>query len=100
MVDLPGLTKVPVGDQPDDIEVQIRNLVMEYITNENSIILAVSAANNDIANSESLKLGREVDPLGERTLAVVTVSSSSSQSPSLTSVVGALSMAVASDSCR
>lgn len=72
MVDLPGLTKVPVGDQPDDIEVQIRNLVMEYITNENSIILAVSAANNDIANSESLKLGREVDPLGERTLAVVT----------------------------
>eukprot|EP01147_Barroeca_monosierra_P008546 gene8546-993_t len=72
MVDLPGLTKVPVGDQPEDIETQIRSLVMEYISNDNSIILAVSAANNDIANSESLKLAREVDPMGERTLAVIT----------------------------
>nr|XP_022300336.1 dynamin-1-like protein [Crassostrea virginica] len=72
LVDLPGMTKVPVGDQPEDIEMQIRDLCMEYIQNPNSIILAVCAANTDMATSESLKLAREVDPDGRRTLAVVT----------------------------
>jgi len=72
LVDLPGLTKVPVGDQPEDIETQIRALVSKYIVNPNSIILAVSPANADIATSESIKLARDVDPDGRRTLAVVT----------------------------
>merc|ERR1712110_126873 len=36
------------------------------------IILAVSPANADIATSESIKLARDVDPDGRRTLAVVT----------------------------
>lgn len=45
---------------------------MHYIENEKSIILAVSAANTDLATSESLKFAREVDPNGERTLAVLT----------------------------
>jgi len=72
LVDLPGLTKVPVGDQPEDIETQIRQLVSKYIVNPNSIILAVSPANADIATSESIKLARDVDPDGRRTLAVVT----------------------------
>jgi len=45
---------------------------MEYIENPNAIILAVSPANADIATSESIKLAREVDPDGERTLGVVT----------------------------
>ncbi len=61
-----------MGDQPDDIENQIRALLMKYITNPNCIILAVSAANADIATSESIKLARDVDPDGRRTLAVVT----------------------------
>lgn len=72
LVDLPGITKVPVGDQPQDIEDQIRELILKYISNDNSIILAVSPANTDFANSESLKLAREVDPDGDRTLAVLT----------------------------
>ena len=72
LIDLPGLTKIPVGDQPADIEIQIRDLISEYITNKNSIILAVTAANTDIATSEALKLAREVDPHGIRTLAVIT----------------------------
>ncbi|XP_055385954.1 dynamin-1-like protein [Condylostylus longicornis] len=72
LVDLPGLTKVPVGDQPDDIENQIKDLIFKYIENPNSIILAVTAANNDMATSESLKLAKDVDPDGRRTLAVVT----------------------------
>ncbi|KAK8736500.1 hypothetical protein OTU49_005039 [Cherax quadricarinatus] len=72
VVDLPGLTKVPVGDQPDDIETQIHELILYYIGNPNSIILAVTSANMDMATSESLKMAKEVDPDGRRTLAVVT----------------------------
>ncbi|XP_072567858.1 dynamin-1-like protein isoform X1 [Paramormyrops kingsleyae] len=72
LVDLPGITKVPVGDQPKDIEVQIRDLILKHISNPNCIILAVTAANTDMATSEALKLAREVDPDGRRTLAVVT----------------------------
>ncbi|AWP08167.1 Dynamin-1-like protein [Scophthalmus maximus] len=72
LVDLPGITKLPVGDQPKDIELQIRELIVKYISNPNSIILAVTAANTDMATSEALKVAREVDPDGRRTLAVVT----------------------------
>ncbi|KXL46966.1 hypothetical protein M433DRAFT_3607 [Acidomyces richmondensis BFW] len=72
LVDLPGLTKVPIGDQPTDIEKQTRHLITEYIAKPNSIILAVSPANVDIVNSESLKLARYVDPTGKRTIGVLT----------------------------
>ncbi|XP_043397005.1 dynamin-1-like protein isoform X12 [Chelonia mydas] len=66
------MTKVPVGDQPKDIELQIRELILRFISNPNSIILAVTAANTDMATSEALKIAREVDPDGRRTLAVIT----------------------------
>ncbi|EAQ92531.1 conserved hypothetical protein [Chaetomium globosum CBS 148.51] len=59
LVDLPGLTKT-------------RNLISEYIAKPNSIVLAVSPANVDIVNSEALKLARHVDPLGRRTIGVLT----------------------------
>ncbi|KAI9489837.1 putative vacuolar dynamin-like GTPase VpsA [Zychaea mexicana] len=72
MVDLPGLTKVPIGDQPKDIEKQIREMILKYITKPNAIILAVTAANTDLANSDGLKLAREVDPEGLRTIGVLT----------------------------
>jgi dynamin 1-like protein len=72
LVDLPGMTKVAVGDQPADIEEQIRDLSMQYISNPNAIILAVSSANIDLANSDAIKLAQSVDPLGERTVGVIT----------------------------
>lgn len=72
LVDLPGLTKVPIGDQPSDIEKQTRTLILEYIAKPNSIILAVSPANVDLVNSEALKLARQVDPMGRRTIGVLT----------------------------
>ncbi|KAI9664259.1 MAG: vacuolar protein sorting-associated protein 1 [Alyxoria varia] len=72
LVDLPGLTKVPVGDQPRDIERQIREMVLKQITKPNAIILAVTAGNTDLANSDGLKLAREVDPEGQRTIGVLT----------------------------
>lgn len=72
LVDLPGLTKVPVGNQPKDIERQIKEMVLKFIHKPNSIILAVTAANQDLANSDGLKLAREVDPEGQRTIGVLT----------------------------
>ncbi|XP_040565884.1 dynamin-1-like protein isoform X2 [Lepeophtheirus salmonis] len=72
LVDLPGITKVPIGDQPEDIENQIKELIQDYISNPNSIILAISPANTDIATSESIKFAKDVDPTGARTLAVIT----------------------------
>lgn len=64
LVDLPGMTKVPVGDQPPDIEFQIRDMLMQFVTKENCLILAVSPANSDLANSDALKVAKEVDPQG------------------------------------
>lgn len=72
LVDLPGLTRVPVGDQPRDIERQIQEMVLKQISKPNAIILAVTAANTDLANSDGLKLAREVDPEGQRTIGVLT----------------------------
>jgi replication fork clamp-binding protein CrfC len=64
LIDLPGMTKVPVGDQPQDIEQQIRSMLMEFITKESCLILAVSPANTDLANSDALKIAKEVDQQG------------------------------------
>lgn len=64
LVDLPGMTRVPVGDQPKDIEKQIKDMILKYITKTNAIILALTAANTDLANSDGLKMAREVDPEG------------------------------------
>uniref|UniRef100_A0AAR2LW66 Dynamin-2 n=1 Tax=Pygocentrus nattereri TaxID=42514 RepID=A0AAR2LW66_PYGNA len=72
LVDLPGMTKVPVGDQPADIESQIRDMIMQFVTKENCLLLAVSPANSDLANSDALKIAKEVDPQGLRTIGVIT----------------------------
>ncbi|XP_014899706.1 dynamin-1a isoform X3 [Poecilia latipinna] len=72
LVDLPGMTKVPVGDQPADIEAQIRDMLLQFVTKENCLMLAVSPANSDLANSDALKIAKEVDPQGMRTIGVIT----------------------------
>jgi len=64
MVDLPGITKVPVGDQPSDIEARVRSMILSYIKHETCIILAVSPANADLANSDALQMARIADPDG------------------------------------
>ncbi|CAM0904934.1 unnamed protein product [Alopecurus aequalis] len=72
LVDLPGITRVPVGDQPSDIESRIRTMIMQYIKHPSCIILAVSPANADLANSDALQLARLGDPDGSRTIGVIT----------------------------
>ncbi|XP_057203144.1 dynamin-3 isoform X4 [Triplophysa rosa] len=72
LIDLPGMTKIAVGDQPADIEHQIRDMIMQFITRESCLILAVTPANTDLANSDALKVAKEVDPQGLRTIGVIT----------------------------
>ncbi|XP_075903943.1 dynamin-2 isoform X1 [Nelusetta ayraudi] len=72
LIDLPGMTKVAVGDQPHDIEHQIRDMLLQFITKESCLILAVTPANTDLANSDALKIAKEVDPQGMRTIGVIT----------------------------
>jgi dynamin 1-like protein len=64
LVDLPGITKVPVGDQPTDIEARIRTMILSYIKHKTCIILAVSPANADLSNSDALQIARNADPDG------------------------------------
>jgi hypothetical protein len=72
LVDLPGLTKIAVEDQPPDIADQIERMVNLYISPDNAIILAITPATQDLANSDSLIAARRVDPLGNRTIGVLT----------------------------
>eukprot|EP01117_Protostelium_nocturnum_P005062 TRINITY_DN1831_c0_g1_i1.p1 TRINITY_DN1831_c0_g1~~TRINITY_DN1831_c0_g1_i1.p1 ORF type:complete len:608 (-),score=242.12 TRINITY_DN1831_c0_g1_i1:19-1842(-) len=47
-------------------------MVKSYISKPNSIILAITAANTDLTNSDALQMAKEVDPDGNRTLGVLT----------------------------
>lgn len=72
LVDLPGLVKNALPGQPPDIDVQIARCVMEYIKRPNAIILAVCAANADLATADALNAASKVDPNGDRTVGVLT----------------------------
>ncbi|KAI8498026.1 Mx1p [Branchiostoma belcheri] len=72
LIDLPGIARVPVGGQPEDIGDQTKALIREYIQMDETIILAVVPCNVDIATTEALKMAKEVDPDGSRTLGVLT----------------------------
>jgi GTP-binding protein EngB required for normal cell division len=72
LVDLPGITRVPVQGQPEDIYDQISKIIKDYIAPKESIILNVLSATVDFPTCESIRMSQQVDRTGERTLAVVT----------------------------
>jgi len=72
LVDLPGLTKVPIDGQPASIVQELEDMARNFVKGENTIILAVTPANADLATSDALRLAREVDPAGDRTVGVLT----------------------------
>ena len=74
VVDLPGIARLTVADQPKDIYKQTTNLIRKYISQEGTLILCVVPANVDIATVESITLAREVDSSGIRTIGVITKS--------------------------
>ncbi|THV02754.1 hypothetical protein K435DRAFT_716304 [Dendrothele bispora CBS 962.96] len=71
LIDLPGYVQIASMDQPDSLREKISSLCEKYIREPN-IILAVCAADVDLANSPALRASRKVDPLGLRTIGVVT----------------------------
>ncbi|CAG9460857.1 unnamed protein product [Pedinophyceae sp. YPF-701] len=72
LVDLPGITRVAVDGQADDIEEQVKRMIQRYISREAAVVLCVLPANVDFSTAECIKMARAVDPEGERTLGVVT----------------------------
>ena len=71
LIDLPGYIQVSGLDQPEELKQKISDLCDKYIQAPN-VILAISAADVDLANSTALRASRRVDPRGERTIGVVT----------------------------
>lgn len=71
LIDLPGYIQVAGSGQPEELKSKIAELCEKYIRPPN-VILAISAADVDLANSTALKASRRIDPRGERTIGVIT----------------------------
>merc|ERR1719162_2262192 len=72
LTDLPGLTEIAVDGQPPELPQRIEDLVRKYAKQPGNIIVAVSAGTADLATSKALKVAREVDPHGERSIGIFT----------------------------
>lgn len=72
LIDLPGITRVPVGKQPANIEEITKKMAKKYCDDPMTIILCVIQANSDIAVSDGLQMARDIDKEGKRTLGVLT----------------------------
>jgi dynamin 1-like protein len=66
------MTKIATDGQPLSIVRELEDMTRHYIKGDNVIILAVSPANADIATSEAMRMVKEYDPEGLRTVGVVT----------------------------
>ena len=72
LFDLPGIFRVPIGDCPRNIELITQNITQKYIEEPLTIILCVIPANNDIRPFASLRMAKEIDESGERTIGILT----------------------------
>lgn len=72
LVDLPGIFHSQTADQSQADKEIVDQLLEHYMRQKKSIILAVLAANNQLANQRVLGEAKRHDPLGLRTLGVVT----------------------------
>jgi GTP-binding protein EngB required for normal cell division len=72
LIDLPGITRVPLPGQPEDIERITKEMAGRYCKDPRTIILCVLSANADMSTSDGLQMARKWDPSGERTIGVIT----------------------------
>ncbi|XP_068122466.1 interferon-induced GTP-binding protein Mx2-like [Hyperolius riggenbachi] len=72
LIDLPGITRIALQDQPVDIAQQIKQMIKRYTERQETINLAVVPSNVDIATTEALEMARKVDPTGDRTIGILT----------------------------
>ncbi|CAK5277920.1 unnamed protein product [Mycena citricolor] len=67
-VDLPGLIQ---NEEPENIQV-VRDLSISRIEQQQTLILVTIPASDDMQNQQAMRLARNVDPSGQRTIAVLT----------------------------
>jgi hypothetical protein len=72
IVDLPGLIHSENKNQTAEDVKLINEVVQGYMRESRTIILSVVSAKNDYANQIVLKLARQADPHGGRTMGVIT----------------------------
>jgi hypothetical protein len=72
LIDLPGITKIPIEGQDPNIKKITKEMAARYCKDPLTIILCVTAANQDITTSDGLQMAREIDPEGVRTIGVLT----------------------------
>jgi hypothetical protein len=71
IIDLPGITRIDVGGQKDVYKIT-SEMAAHYCKDERTIILCVIPGNADLSTSDGLRLAREWDKNGERTIGVIT----------------------------
>lgn len=74
VIDLPGIVNNPLegSDQPEDIDQITWGITKRYCEKPETIILCVLASGVDITTSEILRYVKKIDPMGKRTLGVLT----------------------------
>ena len=72
LIDLPGITLIPIAGQNENIERITRGMVERYCSDTRTIILCVVPANADMTTSEGIRTARRLDPKGVRTVGVIT----------------------------
>ncbi|EEH39370.1 interferon-induced GTP-binding protein Mx [Paracoccidioides lutzii Pb01] len=72
MVDLPSLFEAGNRDQSEEDAGMVKSLVLAYMKNPRSIILAVVSAKSDFALQSVTKYARNLDPQGMRTIGLIT----------------------------
>lgn len=72
VVDLPGLISVPNEEQTEDDVDAVFEMARSYLRSSRTIILAVTQAGNDMANQSVIRLAREYDSQGQRTVGIIT----------------------------
>lgn len=74
IIDLPGLTNIALTDegQPENIKENIEQMLIKYIKNPRTIILAIISATIDVESDMGLGLIKTYDPEFKRTIGVIT----------------------------
>ena len=72
LIDLPGMTRVPVEGQHADIEATITSMYTRYMEPQEAVVLNVVSAMVDCSTSKSLQMSTQMDPACRRSLLCIT----------------------------
>ena len=72
LIDLPGLDRIAVGECTSNLARITHDIPIKYIDDPLTIILCVIPANSDIYTSDALRMAKEIDMSGKRTIGVLT----------------------------